>query len=177
MLSGKYCEFEEGDWTAVLAYQCDPLYLRYYEWTERTPEEVQEFIQMFLEQQQERPRTKFQLAVTLKATGQLIGNCGIRRKAADSHEADIGYEFAPEQWGHGYATEAAHTIVGFDFTQLKLHRISSWCVADNAGSAHALQKLEMQSEGRLRENEYYRSRYWDTLLFAILDYEWQAHHV
>lgn len=33
-------EFEESDWTAVLAYQRDPLYLRYYEWTERTPTAV-----------------------------------------------------------------------------------------------------------------------------------------
>ncbi|MCL4264610.1 MAG: GNAT family N-acetyltransferase [Anaerolineae bacterium] len=167
-------EFEESDWTAVLAYQSDPLYLRYYEWTDRTPEAVQEFVQMFLDHQQERPRTKFQLAVTRKATGQLIGNCGVRLKYAGAHEGDIGYELAPEQWGHGYATEAARAIVDFGFTQLKLHRISSWCVADNTGSAHVLQKLGMQPEGRLRENEQYKGRYWDTLLFAILDYEWQA---
>jgi RimJ/RimL family protein N-acetyltransferase len=32
-------EFEESDWPDVLAYQSDPRYLRYYEWTERTPEE------------------------------------------------------------------------------------------------------------------------------------------
>jgi RimJ/RimL family protein N-acetyltransferase len=32
----------------------------------------------------------------------------------------------------------------------------------------------MRPEGRLRENEYYKGRWWDTLLFAILDFEWQA---
>jgi len=37
-----------------------------------------------------------------------------------------------------------------------------------------LQKLGMQAEGRLRENEYYKGRWWDTLLFGLLDYEWKA---
>ena len=32
-------DFVESDWEAVLAYEQNPLYLRYYEWTERTPED------------------------------------------------------------------------------------------------------------------------------------------
>ena len=85
-------EFRATDWPAVLAYQTDPLYLRYYEWTERTPEDVRGFVQRFMAQQQESPRLKFQLAIVLKATEQLIGNCGIRMGSADAREADIGYE-------------------------------------------------------------------------------------
>ena len=99
---------------------------------------------MFLAQQQERPRIKFQLAVVLKSSQQLIGDCGIRLKAADAHEGDIGYELSPNYWGHGYATEAARAIVEFGFTRLRLHRIWSWCIAENVGSAHVLQKLGMQ---------------------------------
>ena len=167
-------EFVEDDWPAVLAYQQNPLYLRYYEWTERTPEGAREFVRMFLAQQQQAPRIKFQLAATLKSTGQLIGNCGIRLKSADAREADIGYELDPRYWGQGYATEAARVIVQFGFAQLRLHRIWSWCIAENAGSAHVLEKLGMRQEGHLRENEYLKGRWWDTLLYAILDYEWQA---
>ena len=167
-------EFVENDWPAVLAYQQNPLYLRYYEWTERTPEGAREFVQMFLTQQQQVPRIKFQLACTLKTTGQLIGNCGIRLKSADAREGDIGYELDPRYWGQGYATEAARAIVQFGFAQLRLHRIWSWCIAENVGSARVLEKLGMRQEGRLRENEYFKGRWWDTLLYAILDYEWQA---
>jgi ribosomal-protein-alanine N-acetyltransferase len=100
-------EFVPADWRAVLAYERDPRYLRYYEWTERSPDEVQRFVQMFLNQQVERPRRKFQLAMTLKEGGQLIGNCSIRQSAAGAHDADIGYEVSPDHWGRGYATEAA----------------------------------------------------------------------
>ncbi len=167
-------ECKESDWPDVLAYQSDPRYLRYYEWTERTAEAVQEFVRMFLAQQREQPRTKFQLAITLKSTNQLIGNCGIRMQSVDAHEADIGYELSPDHWGRGYATEAASAIVAFGFTELHLHRIWSWCVADNIGSARVLQKLGMQLEGRLRDKEYYKGRWWDTLMFAILEDEWRT---
>ncbi len=165
-------EFDASDWQAVHAYQNDPLYLRYYTWTERTPEAVREFIQMFLDQQQEDQRYKFQLAVELKGSGQLIGNCGIRLKQVGAFEADIGYELAPRFWGQGYATEAARAMVRYGFTHFQLHRISSWCIADNAASAHVLEKVGMRQEGRLRENEYFKGRWWDTLLYAILEDEW-----
>ena len=168
-------EFNEDDWSAVWAYQVDPLYLRYYTWEERTPEAVQEFVQMFLAQQQERPRLKFQLAIVLKSSGQLIGNCGIRMGAAGAYEADIGYEVSPHHWGQGYATEAARAVLEFGFTELHLHRIWSWCIADNVGSARVLKKIGMQPEGRLREKEYFKGRWWDTLLFSILDHEWHTH--
>ena len=147
-------DFVKDDWQRVLEYQSNPLYLRYYEWTERTPEAVQEFVGWFLNHQSQEPRIKFQLAIVLKSSNQLIGNCGIRMNEANALEADIGYELDPKQWNHGYATEAAHAIVDFGFSRFDVHRIWSWCVADNIGSAHVLEKLGMRLEGRLRENEY-----------------------
>lgn len=93
----------------MLAYQNDPLYLRYYSWTERPEAQVRAFLKMLIDYQSEEPRRKFQLAITLPETGDLIGNCGIRRKADNDWEADIGYELAPAHWGRGYATEAART--------------------------------------------------------------------
>ena len=35
-------ELTESDWTAVWAYQSNPLYLRYYEWEERAQQDVQD---------------------------------------------------------------------------------------------------------------------------------------
>jgi len=167
-------EFTDQDCSAVLAYQSDPRYLQYYEWTERKPQEVQEFVQRFINQQKEQPRYKFQLAVTLRSNRQLIGNCGIRMAYADARVADIGYELAPEHWGQGYATEAARAIVEFGFTQLRVQRIWSWCIADNVASAHVLQKLGLKLEGRLREKEFFKGRSWDVLTFGVLASERQT---
>jgi RimJ/RimL family protein N-acetyltransferase len=167
-------EFVEGDWQAVLAYQDDPLYLRYYELTKQTAIGARAFVRMFLAQQAEQPRVKFQLALILKAEGRLIGNCGIRINDMEHYEANIGYELDSRYWNRGYATEAAREIVRFGFDVLGMHRIWSWCVAENVGSARVLEKVGMRFEGRLREKEYYKDRWHDHLLYAILEHEWRA---
>ena len=168
-------DFVKEDWKRVLEYQSNPLYLRYNPWTERTPEAVQEFVGWFLDNQKEKPRIKFQLAITLKFNDLLIGNCGVRIDTPDSVEADIGYELDPKHWNHNYATEATHAIVDFGFSHFGVHRIWANCVADNLGSAHVLEKLGMKLEGRLREKEFYKGKWWDTLLYSILEDEWQMH--
>lgn len=167
-------EFKEEDWPAVLAYQSNPLYLRYNPWNVRTEQDVRAFVGMFLEQQLQVPRMKFQLAITLPSTGQLIGNCGIRKRSLDAREADIGYELDPRFWGKGYATEAASKMLEFGFREMGLHRVWAWCLAENVASAHVLRKIGMRQEAHLRENEWLKNRWWDTLYFAMLDREWHA---
>ena len=168
-------DFVQDDWQRVLEYQSDPLYLRYNGWTERTPEAVQDFVGWFLNQQLQEPRIKFQLAIILKPNNQLIGNCGVRMDRFDAVEADIGYELDSQYWNHGYATEAASTIVDFGFRQFGVHRIWANCIAENTASAHVLEKLGMKLEGRLRENQYFKGKWWDTLMYAILADEWKKH--
>ena len=116
-------EFTESDWPAVHAYQTDPRYLRYYPWTDRAEEDVRAFVRTLVTWQEERPRRRFQLAITLPREGRLIGNCGVRVNAPESREGNVGYELDPRFWGQGYATEAARAVVGFGFGELGLHRI------------------------------------------------------
>ena len=33
----------------------------------------------------------------------------------------------------------------------------------------------MKREGRFREHRYYKNRWWDSFIYAILDYEWEVH--
>ena len=165
-------EFVLEDWPAVLAYQSEPAYLRYNEWTERTAADVQAFIQRFIDWQREEPRYRYQLAVTLPETGQLIGNCGLRLEHPGSHEGNIGYELAPQHWGQGYATEAARSMLALGFREFGLHRIWAGCVAENTGSAHVLEKLGMQREGIHHDKEWFKGRYWDAYTYAILAHEW-----
>jgi RimJ/RimL family protein N-acetyltransferase len=162
-------EFARDDWPAVLAYQSDPRYLHYYPWTERTERDAREFVGMFIEWQNEAPRSKFQLVIELE--GRLIGNCGLRLD--DEATGNIGYELNPDHWSLGYATEAARAICDFGFGALKLHRIWSWCLADNRASARVLEKLGMRQEGRQVKSDLVKERWRDRLLYAILESEWQ----
>ncbi|RLT38308.1 MAG: N-acetyltransferase [Chloroflexi bacterium] len=169
-------DFVIDDWLAVLAYQRDARYNRYYpdRWVDRSDDEVRAFVQRLIDDQREQPRRIYQVAITLPETGEVIGNCGIRRKPGTEWEADIGYELNPEHWGHGYATEVARTLVSFGFRDLGLHRISARCIADNAASANVLRKVGMRLEGRIREHQYFQERWWDSLDWGLLEKEWAA---
>jgi RimJ/RimL family protein N-acetyltransferase len=166
-------DFCADDWLAVLAYQSDPRYLRYYPWTGRTAEDVQAFVQKLVDQQRQQPRYRFQFAIVLPGEGRLIGNCGLRQDSPDARQADIGYELDPAYWGHGYATEAARAMLRFGFEERGVHRIWAHCPAENRASAHVLEKIGMKLEGRQRETQWFKGRWWDTLLYAILEQEWR----
>lgn len=160
-------DFVDDDWPAVLAYQRDPRYLRYYEWTGRAEEDVKRFVRMFVDQQQEDPRIRFQLAVVRRDNGRLIGNCGVRRDSLDSPEAEIGYELAPDEWGQGFATEAARAIIRFGREELGLRRFTAWTVADNTASIRVLEKVGMTLENRIDDHQRYKGRSWDLLVYGM----------
>jgi RimJ/RimL family protein N-acetyltransferase len=167
-------EFKKDDWAAVLAYQIEPRYLRYNPWTSRSQAEVEAFIGQFIKWQSEKARSKFQLAITLAENQQLIGNCGLRLNGSRRWEGELGYEIAPSHWGHGYATEAAEAMLAFGFETLHLHRIWASIISENLGSVQVAEKLGMRREGRLREDQWLKGRWWDTLIYGMLIYEWQA---
>jgi RimJ/RimL family protein N-acetyltransferase len=166
-------EFVAEDWRAVIDYQSDPRYLRYYTWTVRTEPEVRAFVQQFVDWQQEEPRLRYQLAIVLRSSERLIGNCGIRLAEEGVRQAELGFEISPAYWGHGYATEAAQAMLHFGFQDLSLHRVWGHCVADNVASWRVMEKLGMRCEGRLRENRWFKGRWWDSMVCSVLEDEWR----
>ena len=165
-------DFTPDDEPAMYAIRHDPRFLEFYDDDLGTPEATHRLHGLFLDYQREVPRRRFQLAITLHGSDTPIASAGIRRKPDNDFEADIGYELAVAHWGHGYATEAATAMVAYGFETLALHRISSWCIADNVRSARVLEKLGLRLEGRLRDNEHFKGRYWDTLQYGLLRAEW-----
>jgi len=167
-------EFEAADAPAVRRYQSDPRYQRYYAETEHTLESAEAFVRMFLDWQAESPRYRWQLVIEPIDDRRLAGNVGLRLDTPGALTGNIGYELDPEVWGHGYATEAAEEMLRFGFEELGLHRVWSWCIADNAGSRRVLERLGMRLEGRQREHEYFKGRWWDRCLYGLLAGEWRA---
>lgn len=160
-------EFVEDDWQAVLAYQADPLYLRFYPWEVRSELDARQFVRMFIGWQDEQPRSRFQLAITLPPGGGLIGNCGIRKPRPDASQAELGYELAPWHWGRGYATEAARAMLAYAFSIPGIQRVTASCLAENRASVRVLEKLGLQVEAIQPEKEHFKQRAWEVLLFSI----------
>jgi RimJ/RimL family protein N-acetyltransferase len=166
-------EFVPEDWRTVYAYQNDPRFLEFSEWEHRTEQDVKAFVQRFMDQQNDTPRVKFQLAIVLPETNRLIGNIGIRKPGVKAYNAELGYELDARQWNNGYATEAATEMLKFAFEQLRLHRVTARVISTNENSVRLLEKLGMRQEGHLREQEFFKGRYRDVLLYGILQDEWR----
>jgi RimJ/RimL family protein N-acetyltransferase len=173
-------EYAEDDWRVMLAYQSQPDYGTYYETQVRDEASTRAFLGHFIAWQQEQPRRRYQMAVVLRETGVLIGSCGLRlggieeRIDHSAHEGILGYDLDPTQWGHGYATEAAHALLRFGFETLGLHRVWTYHVADNRRSERVMERLGFTQEGLLRENERMQGRWWDTCVHGLLADEWRA---
>ena len=169
-------EFTADDWSAIFAYQNHPGYLRFYERDAVTERQSQALTYQFILWQGEQPRSRAQLAIALAATGQVIGNVGVRREAAEEPVADMGFELSPMHWGRGYATEAARAMVNWGFGEWGLERIHAHCVSDNLASARVLEKAGLTLEARLRDHQFFKGRFWDLSLYGILRAEWEAQH-
>ncbi|MDE1854062.1 MAG: GNAT family N-acetyltransferase [Thaumarchaeota archaeon] len=167
-------EFRASDWRSVHAYASDPEVVRYMHWGPNTEPDTQAFVRRAIADQSSKPRTRYEFAITVKASGELIGGCGIEATRPERKEGVIFYSLNKAHWGKGYGTESARALVDFGFARLALHRIFALCDPSNIGSNHVLNKAGMTLEGRQREDFLMRGKWRDTMVYAILEREWSS---
>ncbi len=89
-------------------------------------------------------------AVEECASGRLVGRTGLMHWddwTASTHDAEIGWTFAPEVWGRGYATEAARAALGWAAERPGLQTIVSITRPDNVASRRVMEKLGLTYRG------------------------------
>lgn len=112
------------------------------------------------------PRTTYEMAICLKATGQLIGGVGLFDINTIHKKAELGYSLNPAYWGQGYVSEAASSMIIFAFDVLKLHRVEATCDIRNIGSYKVMEKCGMTREGLLRENMLIKRHWRDSYIYS-----------
>ncbi len=88
-------------------------------------------------------------AVCLKSTGEPIGYAGLAHvtyNLAITPCVEIGWQFLPEFWGSGYATEAAHQFLRHGFDHHKLQEIVAFAVHNNLASISVMEKIGMEKD-------------------------------
>jgi ribosomal-protein-alanine N-acetyltransferase len=162
-------DFRREDVDAAHAVVGDEKVTRWLSFDTRSRAETSAMIKEVVERAQVEPRTEFYLAVTLP-DNDLIG---FARLALNGVRAGkLGYAIRADQWGKGYATDAARTLINYGFEQLSLHRISAAIGPDNDPSIALVRRLGFQYEGRIRDHVHTNGAWRDSLLFSILTHEW-----
>lgn len=148
-------DFVEDDLAAVCAYRSDPEVARYSEPVLETMEQAAKWLDEVIYHNRKRPRSAYNLAVTLKDTGELIGWIGIgdSERYPSPGELGFGYALHRAHWNRGYATEAATAIVAFGFDVLGGERISAWCWEENRASARVLEKADLRFERHIERTD------------------------
>jgi RimJ/RimL family protein N-acetyltransferase len=99
-------------------------------------------------------------AVELQQTGAVVGNLLLKDIPLSSDETllppsgdiEIGWHFHPDAWGHGYATEAATTVLDYGFAN-GLERVVAVTYPENVASQRVCTRIGMHHEGPT--NRYY----------------------
>jgi aminoglycoside 6'-N-acetyltransferase len=162
-----------ADLKPLVAYRSDPDVARYQIWDSPYPKAHGErLIHAMLRQHPDTPGEWFQFAVTLRSTGDLIGDCGSKTAADDPRQAEIGYTIGSAHQGNGYGTETARILLSYLFDVRGKHRVTAGCDPRNVASIRVLERVGMRREGHLRQSFWMNGEWADDLLFAILDHEW-----
>ena len=131
-----------ADVDAMFAIIGDPIAMQYYPRT-FTRKDAVEWV--------ERNQWRYEndgygiLAMALKGTIELIGDCGIVRQTVEEEPMlEVGYHLRRDQWGHGYATEAARACMDYAFGELGAGKVVSLIRPENSPSRRVAERNGMQ---------------------------------
>jgi len=164
--------FVDSDLLAFMAYRNDPEVARYQSWESMSEPEARAFIQVQKEIQPGIPGQGFQIAIELKATGVLIGDCYFTINRLDDLQAEIGFTLSHAYQRQGFATEAISCFLNYAFLTFNLHRIIAITDCENVASIALLERLGMRREGHFLQNVWFKGKWGDEYLYAILREEW-----
>jgi RimJ/RimL family protein N-acetyltransferase len=119
-----------------------------------------------------QPGQSLTLGVRLDDKGNVIGDVVLFFHNLEHRAGELGYVFAPEVSGHGYASEACAAVLALAFDQLGLHRVIARMDARNDASARLAVRSGMRQEAHLVRNAMFKGEWSDELVFAMLAEDW-----
>ena len=141
-------EFTGADLPDVLSIVGDDEVTSWLSFDSRSADEARVMLDGVLVRARQEPRAEYYLAVALPGDSAVLGFA--RLGLAGTRAAKLGFAVRRSAWGHGYATDAARTLITFGFGELGLHRIEAGTAVDNVASQRVLEKNRFTRVGLLR---------------------------
>lgn len=169
-------ELSKDDREGLMKFVRESEQLRYMLFSMKTGEDADGFIDLAKKTAADADRRDYYMAVDAKTeSGRVyIGSVSLMGDEECAASAELGYFYHRDVWGKGYAVEAARLLVDFGFRKLGLHRVWGKCHSENAASARVMERLGMRFEGTLREHAWMGDHYRSSLVYSILDREWEG---
>jgi len=164
--------FSGEDLPAFLAYRNDPEVARLQGWESFSLAEATAFVARQETQEIASPGQWLQIAIGLKRTGQLIGDCALKVHAVDPRQATIGITLCRDFQGQGLATEALSALLGYLFLEASLHRVQADTDPANVRAWRLLERLGMRREAHRLQSLWFKGHWADEFIYAILRQEW-----
>jgi len=79
--------------------------------------------------------------------------------------------------GKGLGLVMLKNALKFGFEELNLNRITAEVYEYNTASNNVLLKLGFKEEGRLRKAKFHKSRFWDIIIYGLLNEEFKNFEV
>ena len=168
--------FRPGDEDDVFAYRSVDSVVRYIPGDPRTREQVADLVAERATAGRIDEKSPI-LTLAVELEGRVIGDVLIHLDGLDGHDgrqAEIGWVFAPDVAGRGYATEAAWAITDAAFGEVGVHRVWAQLEPVNTPSARICERLGMRREALFSKASWFKGQWTDLAVYAVLAQEWPA---
>ncbi len=163
-------EFRANDFETLFEMESRPETARFE--PERSADDVRQYLEQAALQALIQPRVHYRFAITIRPEDSAKGLVGMARNIEMTRDWEIGWMVHTDEWGKGYASEAARRVIDFAFNELNAHRVIAFCDVENRASERVMQKLGMRHEATMRQTRLLRGEWRDELLYAVLEGEW-----
>lgn len=166
--------FTVDDTAGLIARRNDPEVAKYETWQLPFTDEQGEKLVAELLAMDGPENDEWWMAVVCDAeSGSVLGDLALHL-TWKGRSAEVGYSFASEHWGRGYAVEATEALVEYCFDDLGVTRVSGMLHPDNPASAMVLERVGMLFEGHTRSSFWVGDEVSDDWIYGMTREDWET---
>ena len=165
--------FRPDDLADFVARRNDPVVAKYQNWElpysmEQAEKAVSELAAM------DGPKNEewWMAVVADPDTDDALGDLAVHL-SWEGRSAEVGYTFAKENWGRGFATEALAAMVEYLFDDVGVTRVFGTLHPDNPASAMVLERTGLLFEGHTRSSFWLAGEVSDDWIYGMTRPDWE----